>query len=106
MIQEEKQEVVANLWLSELKEEPISYDLDFLENRKHDLLLADRTDYDEKVAHIITDYVALVKRLKYLAERYGTSKEELDNILGRDASSKAQKELWENTRNFWEDALD
>jgi hypothetical protein len=29
MIQEEKQEVVANLWPSELKEEPISYDLDF-----------------------------------------------------------------------------
>ena len=106
MIQEEKQEVVANLWLSELKEEPISYDLDFLENRKHDLLLADRTDYDEKVAHIVTDYVDLVKRLKYLAERYGTSKQELDHILGRDASSKAQKELWENTRNFWEDALD
>jgi hypothetical protein len=69
MIQEEKQEVVANLWSSELKEEPISYDIDFLENRKHDLVHADRTDYDEKVAHIVTDYVDLVKRLKYLAER-------------------------------------
>jgi hypothetical protein len=80
------------LWLSKLEEEPISHDLDFLENRKHDLLLADRTDYDEKVAHIVIDYVDLVKRLKYLAEIYGTFKEELDHILGRDASSKAQKE--------------
>ncbi len=80
------------MWLSELKEEPISYDLDFLENRKHDLFLADRTDYDEKVADIVTDYVDLVKRLKYLAERYGTSKQELDHILGSDASNKAQKE--------------
>jgi NTE family protein len=80
---------IADLWPSELKEEPNSYDLDFVENRKHDLLLADRTDYDEKVANVITDYVDLVKRLKYLAERRGASKEEIDHILGRDASSKS-----------------
>jgi NTE family protein len=82
---------IANLWPSELKEEPISYDLDFVENRKHDLLLADRTDYDEKVADIVTDYVDLVKQLKHLAERYGASKEELDHVLGRYASSKSTK---------------
>lgn len=35
---------IADLWPSELKEDPISYDLDFVENRKHDLLLGDRTD--------------------------------------------------------------
>jgi NTE family protein len=80
---------IANLWPSELKEEPISYDLDFVENRKHDLLLADRTDYDEKVADIVSDYVDLVKRLKSLAERHGASKEELDHVLGRDATSKS-----------------
>jgi NTE family protein len=82
---------IANLWPSELKEEeePISYDLDFVENRKHDLLLSDRTDYDEKVADIVTDYVDLVKRLKSLAERYGASKEELDHVLGKKASSKS-----------------
>src|SRR5215208_1243643 len=79
---------IADVWPSELKEEPISYDLDFVENRKHDLLLADRTDYDEKVANVVTDYVDLVKRLKNLAERNGASKEELDHILGKDASSK------------------
>ncbi len=79
---------IADVWPSELKEEPISYDLDFVENRKHDLLLADRTDYDEKVANVVTDYVDLVKRLKNLAERNGASKEELDHVLGKDASSK------------------
>jgi hypothetical protein len=47
----------------------------------------------KKVAHIVTDYVDLVKRLKYLAERYSTSKQELDHLLGSHVSSKAQKEL-------------
>jgi NTE family protein len=79
---------IADLWPSELKEEPISYDLDFVENRKHDLLLADRTDYDEKVADIVTDYVDLVKRLKNLAQKYGASEKELNHILERDATSK------------------
>ena len=69
------------MWPSELKEEPISYDLDFVENRKHDLLLADRTDYDEKVANVVTDYVDLVKRLKNLAERNGASKEETQSRI-------------------------
>ncbi|HKG88231.1 MAG TPA: patatin-like phospholipase family protein [Nitrososphaeraceae archaeon] len=78
---------IANLWPSELKEEPISYDLDFVENRKLDLLLADRTDYDEKVANVVSDYVDLVKRLKNLAERKSASKPELDYILGRYGSS-------------------
>jgi NTE family protein len=79
---------IANLWPSELKEEPVSYDLDFVENRKHDLLLADRTDYDEKVADIVTDYVDLVKQLKSLAKRYGASEDELNHILEKDATSK------------------
>jgi NTE family protein len=79
---------IANLWPSQLKEEPISYDLDFVENRKHDLLLADRTDYDEKVADIVTDYVDLVKQLKSLAKRYGASEDELNHILEKDATSK------------------
>ena len=42
---------IADLWPSELKENPISFDRDFVENRKWDLLLGDKTDYDEQVAN-------------------------------------------------------
>lgn len=79
---------IADLWPSELKEEPISYDLDFVEDRKHDLLLADRTDYDEKIANVVTDYVDLAKQLKSLAKRYGASELEFKQILEKDATSK------------------
>ena len=79
---------IADLWPSELKEEPISYDLDFVEDRKHDLLLADRTDYDEKIANVVTDYVDLAKQLKSLAKRYGASELEFKHILEKDATSK------------------
>ena len=32
-------------------------------DRNYDLLLSDRTDYDEKVANIVSDYVTIVKEL-------------------------------------------
>lgn len=79
---------IADLWPSEVKEEPISYDLDFVENRKHDLLFADRTDYDEKVANVVTDYVDLAKKFKFLAEKHGASKEEIGHILEKEGRSK------------------
>jgi predicted acylesterase/phospholipase RssA len=78
---------IADLWPSELNEDPISYDLDFVENRKWNLLLGDKTDYDEQVANVVTDYVDLARQLKSLAERKGASTEEINDILDRNASS-------------------
>ena len=75
---EEQEEVpdlevyISDLWPSELKEKPISFDPDFVEGRKDDILLGDKTDYDEKVANMISDYVDLTKHLiglvKHLAK--------------------------------------
>ena len=79
---------IADLWPSELKEQPISFDLDFVEKRKRDLLLGDKTDYDEQVANVVTDYVDLAKQLKNLAKGKGASEEEINYILDRNASSK------------------
>jgi len=78
---------IADLWPSELKEGPISFDRDFVENRKWDLLFADKTHYDEQIANVVTDYIDLARRLKNLAERKGASKEEVDYILNSKASS-------------------
>ena len=82
---------IADLWPSELNEDPISYDLDFVENRKWNLLLGDKTDYDEQVANVVTDYVDLARQLKSLAERKGASTEEINDILDRNASSMNTK---------------
>jgi len=77
---------IADLWPSELKENPISFDNDFVENRKLDLVLGDKTDYDEQVANVITDYVNLARQLKNLAIQKDASKE-VDSILNKHAIS-------------------
>lgn len=78
---------IADLWPSELREKPISFDRDFVDNRKWDLLLADKTHYDEQIAHVITDYVDLARRLKNLAMLKGASEDEINHILHSDATS-------------------
>ena len=79
---------IADLWPSELKEKPISFDRDFVENRKWSIIFGDKTDYDEQVANFVTDYVDLAKQLKSLAERKGASTNELNHILDKYATSK------------------
>jgi NTE family protein len=79
---------IADLWPSELKEKPISFDRDLVENRKWGIIFGDRTDYDEQVANFVTDYIDLAKQLKSLAERKGASTDELDHILDKYATSK------------------
>jgi NTE family protein len=82
---------IADLWPSELKEEPISFDLDFVENRKWGILFSDKTDYDEQVANFVTDYIDLTKQFRNLAESKGASINEIKHILDRHASSKNTK---------------
>jgi len=82
---------VADLWPSELQEKPISFDLDFVQDRKWDLPLGDKTDYDEQVANIVGDYVHLVRDFKNLAVRGGASKDEINYILSRYATSKSTR---------------
>lgn len=78
---------IADLRPSELKENPISFDRDFVENRKWDLLLADKTHYDEQIANVVTDYVDLARRLKNLAVLKGASEYEINHILHSGAGS-------------------
>ncbi len=79
---------IADLWPSELKEQPLSFDHDFVENRKSGIIFGDRTDYDEQVANFVTDYIDLAKQLKNLAQRSGVSQDEINHILDRYATSK------------------
>ncbi|HJT85284.1 MAG TPA: hypothetical protein VJ697_12460 [Nitrososphaeraceae archaeon] len=52
-----------------------------------DIIFSDKTDYDEQVANVITDYVDLVKELKNLAERKRASiNNEINCILNKHAN--------------------
>jgi NTE family protein len=46
---------IVDVWTT--KEENIPWDHDAVLDRKEDLLLNDKTDYDEKTANIVSDYI-------------------------------------------------
>lgn len=75
---------IVNLYPAlESKNDSIPKDRDKIEDRINDIRFHDRSKYDEKVAHIITDYVDLTRRLITLAKDTGkVSKEQLDDIFG------------------------
>jgi len=81
---------IADLWPSELSRQPASFDHDFVEDRKWDIIFGDRTDYDEKVANVVSDYVDLAKQLRTLAKKKGASEDEINDILEKYASSKSR----------------
>ena len=72
---------IADLWPSLLKEEPTSFDLDFVDNRKWNIIFNDKTDYDEQVANVVTDLTDVVRQLSNLAKIKGASTDEIDSIL-------------------------
>ena len=78
---------IANLWPK--KEEAIPYDHDGLVDRKNDITFHDKSEYDEKVAEFVTDYIDLARKLIKFAEAKGLSKKEIEKeVLGKEASSR------------------
>src|SRR5438093_11814735 len=63
------------------KQEYVPYDYDSVVDRKNDIIYHDRTEFDEFVAVIVSDYAILAKSLIKLAEDNGASKEALQKIL-------------------------
>jgi len=79
---------IADLWPSQLKEQPISFDLDFVDNRKYGLQFGDKTDYDEQVANVVTDYIDLTKELRNLARKNKIPEDEINSILYKKGNSQ------------------
>ena len=69
--------------LHPLKQEYIPSDYDGVVDRKNDIIYHDRTEFDEYVALLVSDYATLAKSLIKLAEENGASKEELRKILNQ-----------------------
>ena len=63
------------------KQEFLPSDYDRVVDRKNDIIYHDRTEFDEFVGVLISDYATLAKSLIKLAEEKGASKEELQKIL-------------------------
>jgi predicted acylesterase/phospholipase RssA len=63
------------------KQEYVPYDYDSVLDRKNDIIYHDRTEFDEFVAILVSDYALLAKSLIKLAEENGASKEALQKIL-------------------------
>jgi hypothetical protein len=67
--------------LHPLKQVYLPSDYDAVVDRKNDIIYHDRTEFDENVAVLISDYVTLAKALLKLAEESGANKEALQRIL-------------------------
>jgi NTE family protein len=72
---------IVDVWST--REENIAWDHDAVLDRKEDLLLNDKTDYDEKTANIVSDYINLVEKFIGLAKRHNVPKKEIDDILSK-----------------------
>ena len=75
-------------------------DHDGVINRKNDLIYQDKTFYEEKVTHLISDYKTLVDEIKKLAEQNNLQVDEILNkrtpkSRNRDGSERTYRKLIE-----------
>jgi len=63
------------------KQEYLPSDYDGVVDRKNDIIYHDRTQFDENVALLMSDFATFAKSLIRLAEEMGVSKEALQRIL-------------------------
>jgi NTE family protein len=54
---------IADVWPAKLKDDPVPSDNDFVASRKTDLILLDKTEYEESVSKMITQYMHLSEKL-------------------------------------------
>jgi NTE family protein len=71
-----------------IKQDSLPTDYDGLVARKNDLTYHDRTLFDEQMAIMITDYVKIIKSFIKLAEDNKVSKDQVDDILQRQALTR------------------
>jgi hypothetical protein len=63
------------------KQEYLPYDYDGVVDRKNDIIYHDRTEFDEYVAVLVSEYTTLAESLIKVAEDNGVSKEALQKTL-------------------------
>ena len=87
---------IADVWPAKIEDDPVPSDNDFVISRKSNLLLMDKTEYEESVTKMITQYMHLVEELiKKLndKDKPGT-KEVLDYPIISNALNKKGKKTY------------
>jgi NTE family protein len=72
---------IAVINLHPKKQEYVPYDYDGVVDRKNDIMYHDRTEFDEFIAVLVSDYQMLAKSLIRHAEDNGVSRQSLQKIL-------------------------
>ena len=67
--------------LHQVKQEAIPYDHDRVIDRKNDIIYHDKTEFDEYMTVLISDYAILAKSIIKLAEENGVSKKKLQQTI-------------------------
>ena len=69
--------------------------MDSVRDREIDIKFHDKTNYDEQMAHVITDYIDLIKKVRKIAVEHSRDKDlaksELDGLLILDQSLLSKK---------------
>jgi len=81
---------IVDVWPTKIKDIPMDHD--GVLDRYFDLLLDDKTDYDEKVANIVSDYIDFVKQTKDVAI------EAINTISDASKKNSLQKKLEKITK--------
>jgi NTE family protein len=84
---------IIDVWPS--VEKTIPSDYDGIKERNSDITHSDKTEYDQKIAALVTDYLNLYKKTKEIAEthikdqnEYKLFKNDLENLLNTNIESK------------------
>lgn len=77
---------ILNVWPT--KENDIPHDQDLTKDRMYDIMGCDKTDYDLKVATLVSDYMDLTLELVRLAKGKRISKEEVSKVLNKEGKSR------------------
>lgn len=75
---------IVSVWPSIERNVPTDYDA--IKDRKNDIAFHDKTEYDEKVTMLITDYIELVKRTRNIALEHikdNNARNAFENELGK-----------------------
>jgi len=84
---------IVDVWPS-VKKYLVATDHDGVINRKNDLIYQDKTFYEEKVTHLISDYKTLVDEIRKLVEQNNL---QIDEILNRKTPKSRNRDGSERT---------
>jgi NTE family protein len=91
---------IVNLWPK--KEELIPIDHDGQTDRKNDIFYQDKTEYDEKVATFVTDYIDLAKKIREIAFKHiekDNKKDEFKNEINHFLKNNEAKSKFRTGKN-------